>query len=156
MIGVNPGVRYQLIDSCLITIHLASMCILLNSGLPGKPFLTFFGRQEPFFLSSCVKHFLAFFSGAFKIVPKWPSQSVYLQKFPEAGPLDPTCDMESPLHPAHPPLNDLSHRFVPSCPIEKFSSKRPKNTNLWLKRWLHITNPDHKEYLRVYRHTSMP
>ena len=38
-------------------------------------------------------------------------------------------------------------------PCENFPViRKKKKKNLWLKPWLHVTNPDHKEYLWVYHH----
>ena len=50
------------------------------------------------------------------------------------------------LHPPHMPCYGALHGFVPSCPTQKYSNKKkkPENTNLWLKTWLHVTNLDHK------------
>ena len=41
---------------------------------------------------------------------------------------------------------------IKKIPIKK---KKLKNTNLWLKPCLDVINPDHKEYLCIFRHIFM-
>ena len=60
-------------------------------------------------------------------------------------------------HPPYPSPSSASHRFAPSCPTQKNSSKKRKHNdiNLWLKPRLHVTNPTHKNYLWVCWHISI-
>ena len=55
------------------------------------------------------------------------------------------------------PPNTLHIQRVAACPTQNVSSKKkkPKNTDLWQKPCLHVTNPDHKEYLCECRHILM-
>ena len=134
----------------------------LFSQFPWEAFLAFFCPKMPF--SECIfaKKLLG------PLTTPLPQEGIIVvQRRPNCGEIDmfkppppppsPTCGMGRPPHPSHAPHNEVLQHFVPSCPIQKFSSnqKKPKNTNLWLKPWLHVTYPDHKEYLWVYRHLSV-
>ena len=103
---------------------------------PGETFLTFFFKgKNLFFPNFCEKTF----PGAFKIALKCPFQSLYLQTISWGSPPDP----------------HLQH--WESCSTQKFGCKKkePENANFWLKRWLHVTNPDYKKCLWVFGQYSL-
>ena len=119
-----------------------------------KPCLTFL-RGKIFFPSFCENQY-----SLWPLKLPWNAflRAYICKKFLVEDPQTPTFSMESPPAPStHATLLrvasfcGLSHCFVPSCPTHKFPVKRPGNTNLWLKPWLNVTNPNHKEYLWVYR-----
>ena len=58
-------------------------------------------------------------------------------------------------------LHIQSRRITSFCTILSHmqifqkKKKKPKNTNIWLKPCLHVTSPDHKEYLCICLHILM-
>ena len=113
--------------------------IYSTSGLPGKPF-------NPL-LTSLWKAF--FFPGTFKNAL---FKAYICKKISWVRPLrSPPAALRALPYPPLVLRCITSHRFVPSCPTQKYSSekKKPKITNFW-KLWLHVTNPDHKECLWVW------
>ena len=98
----------------------------LVPGLPGKPFKPFFNLfyAKTFFSQFLWKAFFSlFFSVVFKIAPKWPFQSLHLQKNssgrtpgPHLWKGKPCCTHHTCRIGAH---SGTGHRFMPSCPPQK-------------------------------------
>ena len=148
-----------MVKASQITGHLkvCSTFEVTSTGLPGKPFRHF----QPFLGRE--KHSSQFIWKAFFLVPlKMPKNALFrayiCNKFPGGGPPDPTCGMEIPPH-APSICTTLWHVDALCHPVphkkHPANRKKPKNTNFWLKPWLHVTKPDHKEHLRAYRYISM-
>ena len=116
----------------------------------GNLFLTFFWRQKPFFPSFCEKPFLAFFSlWSLKLLQNALFRAYICKKF--LG--EPCRTQHSYRIGAH---HGTAHCFMPSYLTQKiYVKKMLKNTNLWLKPCLHVTNNDDREYLWVWRHISV-
>ena len=88
---------------------------------------------------------------AFKFALKCPSQSLW-------GPPDPQLWHGKPSRTLHIHHGAACHIiFYHLVQNKNFLVKRKnlKNTNLWLKPCLDVVNPDHKEYLCIFRHIFM-
>ena len=95
---------------------------------------------------------------AFKFALKCPSLSLCLQKISRGRPPDPQLWHGKPsrtLHIHHGAACYIIFYHLVQNKNFLVKRKKLKNTNLWLKPCIDVINPDHMEYLCIFRHIFM-
>ena len=132
--------------------------LIENPRPPGETFLKPFLKPKKTIFPVYVKSL--FLLESLKLPPDALLELIFTKKLLGEDPQTPTWWREIPATPStHATLGRIVARRFTSCHFvshKKFSVKKmlQDDTNLWLKPWLHVTNPDHKEYLWVCRHIS--